>query len=273
MRLRGLILLLLLCCWNLSAAEEVWWEGERTVADNFNRRDFAPEFYGARRAGLSGGRWLYNGGVRKGPPIFATYAIDVPAAGNFHFWVRKFWHHGAFRWRFGESDWRVCDNCSLYDDYTLATNIHANWVYLGEVTLAQGRQTMELRLLAKEGENSVACFDCFLLTQEERIPQGALPPGGGKGGQAADGWWAFEPSLDPLTGDALLDLSYLNEKEAGEKGFLRRNGAELALGDGTPVRLWGVNATKELISFPKRHIDYLAARLAKAGVNAVPPYH
>ena len=41
---------------------------------------------------------------------------------------------------------------------------------------------------------------------------------------------------------ALLDLRYLNEKEAGQSGFVRltADGDGFVLGDGTPVRFWAV---------------------------------
>ena len=55
--------------------------------------------------------------------------------------------------------------------------------------------------------------------------------------------WAFAPPEDKFTDNALLDLRSLNEKVAGEKGFLRlsEDGNSFVLGDGTPVRFWAVD--------------------------------
>jgi hypothetical protein len=78
--------------------------------------------------------------------------------------------------------------------------------------------------------------------------------------------WAFEPSPDSFSPDALLDLRALNEKVAGEHGFLTRSkdGNDFIFGDGTPVRFWAVNdgvIDKDLA----RHARFLAKR----GINMV----
>lgn len=56
------------------------------------------------------------------------------------------------------------------------------------------------------------------------------------------GRWAFDPKPDEFSPNALLDLRSLNEKTAGESGFVRvgPNG-EFLLGNGKPVRFWAVN--------------------------------
>ena len=56
--------------------------------------------------------------------------------------------------------------------------------------------------------------------------------------------WAFAPIEDAFTDNALLDLRSLNEKVAGENGFLRlsEDGNSFVLGDGTPVRFWAVDS-------------------------------
>ena len=59
-----------------------------------------------------------------------------------------------------------------------------------------------------------------------------------------DATWPFAHPADPFTDKAVLDLRYLNEKEAGESGFLKRtpDGNGFALGNGKPVRLWAVGS-------------------------------
>ena len=80
--------------------------------------------------------------------------------------------------------------------------------------------------------------------------------------------WAFTPAKDSFKDDALLDLRYLNEKEAGEKGFVRfsADGSGFVLGDGTPVRFWAV---RHRFSKSERRTGYHARFLAKLGVNMV----
>ena len=81
-----------------------------------------------------------------------------------------------------------------------------------------------------------------------------------------EGRWPFQPPRDEFKPEALLDLRDLNEKVAGEHGFVGRSkdGNDFVLGDGTPVRFWAVNDGafgKDLA----RHARFLAKR----GVNMV----
>ena len=57
----------------------------------------------------------------------------------------------------------------------------------------------------------------------------------------ASGTWAFVPERDRFRSDALLDLRGLNEKVAGQSGFVRLapDGESFVLGDGTPSPLLG----------------------------------
>ena len=249
----------------------VWWEGERPAATNFPGRTWLSGARLAKREGLSEGDWLTNADPRKGPELFARYRIDVPTEGVHQFWTRKFWKHGPFRWRFDEGDWRTCGrDIALADTFVFQTNVCANWVHLGEVTLTKGPHEFELRLLAREGENATAAFDAFLLIAGPFGPRGRLKPGE-RTGRTEPGWWAFEPPLDPF-GEAALDLRWLNEPIAGQSGFVGRKGHQFTLGDGRPVRFWGVNAGPGIVRLDRGSVDYLAKRLAKVGVNIV-RYH
>jgi len=90
--------------------------------------------------------------------------------------------------------------------------------------------------------------------------------------------WAFEPPRDQFSPDALLDLRSLNEKVAGQSGFVRigANG-EFVRGDGQPLRIWAVNSDVARTPFvatplgPKAAPDLArhARFLAKRGVNMV----
>lgn len=255
------------------AGEEVWWEGENPASTNFPRAGgpFNAEGFGAKREVLSGGNWLTNFGPRgkNEEEAFAIYSITVPRDGEYHFWARKFWKHGSFWWRFDEGPWRTCDReVALADAVTIRTNLEVNWVYLGDVKLTGGAHTFELRLLAKEGEDKVACFDCFLLTPGLFMPNGKLRPGE-RSNLAEEGFFAYEPAVDPFTDEALLDLRSLNEKSAGESGFIKHEGNGFALGSGQRVRFWAVNVSSNNAGQSHQSVDYMARRLAKLGVNMV----
>ncbi len=91
---------------------------------------------------------------------------------------------------------------------------------------------------------------------------------GNSGGSlnVAEGSWAFQPARDEFSSEALLDLRGLNEKFAGEHGFVVRSkdGNDFALSDGTPARFWAVN-DGAFDKNPARHARFLAKR----GVNMV----
>ena len=241
-------------------AHEIWWEGEDAISHTFNEQGFYPSNFGEKREELRGGNWLFHSGTS---PAAAKYIVDIPETGSYHLWARVFWHHGPFRWRFNEQPWQICDEkCGLVDSISLAPHISANWKCLGKVSLEADRHLFLIELLSEEGEKVHAAFDCFLLTQDLFIPTFTSK-------KAAPNTWAFNPPLDPFTEDALLNLRNLNEEVAGQNGFINREKEQLKLGDGTPVKLWGVNITSEILSQPNQLLDYLAKRLAKTGVNAV----
>ncbi len=88
--------------------------------------------------------------------------------------------------------------------------------------------------------------------------------------RSTGGAWAFLPPRDTFRADAMLDLRGLNEKIAGESGFVRLapHGESFVLGNGEPVRFWGLTTYVQR----DRSVTELAhhARfLAKRGVNMV----
>lgn len=251
-------------------SRDVWWEGEAPAATNFPRvSGFEAASFPGKRGVLSGGDWLTNGGARTGDEAFARYRIEVPAAGTYHLWCRKFWKHGPFRWQFDGGPWTACGkDVALADTTDIRQYLCANWVYLGDITLTAGEHAFELRLLAAGGEELTAAFDCFLLTPDAFEPRGKLKPGEASG-LADPGMFAWEPPADPFTANALLDLRGLNEKVAGEHGPVRRDGDRFVLGDGTPVRFWAVGTNPEAGTMAPDQVKYFARHLAKAGVNMV----
>ncbi len=252
----------------------IWWEGEGPHKSTFPRRSwFDPQ--DEREAGLlSGGDWLTADGKRAaGEAAYgAQYVVDVPRAGAYQFWVRKFWKHGPFRWRFDGGAWRqVGRDVALADSVVLRTHVPANWVHLGEVRLAAGRRTFEIELTAKVGESQAAGFDAFLLTRGPFMPRGKLKPDE-RYGRADPGFSSYEPTIDAFREDAALDLRGLNEDVAGQNGRVSRKGDDFILGDGKRVRFWAVNVSAGNAAQSRASIDYLARALAKRGVNLV-RYH
>src|SRR4051812_3112971 len=121
------------------------------------------------------------------------------------------------------------------------------WKKVGEVPLTRGRQTVSFRMSSENHHHGA--IDSFVFTTEPFEPGGAARPGqarargrGRDGGPAQAGTWPFLPERDTFRPDAAFDLRELNEKAAGQSGFVRlsRDGESFELGDGTPVRFWAV---------------------------------
>ncbi|RMD74612.1 MAG: hypothetical protein D6820_16385, partial [Lentisphaerae bacterium] len=276
MRVTGMVWSFLLAVLFLNAGaiaanqDYVWWEGEQAVKHNFADSGWFEPKNPKEREVLSNGDWLTNGGKRRNgePEAFAVYSVNVPQSGTYHFWCRKFWAHGPFRWRFDQQEWQECGRkISLVNNMPLRKFVTASWVYLGQVKLSAGQHTFELKLTAKVGEAKTACFDAFVLSLHPFTPRGKMKPHE-KSGKAESGYFAWEPDYDPLSDRCPIDLRYLNEKVAGEHGFLKRDGLNILRGDGKPVRFWMVQGSS-LLPMSHNQIDWWARRLAKYGVNMV----
>ena len=85
---------------------------------------------------------------------------------------------------------------------------------------------------------------------------------------AEEQWFPFAPKPDPFTSDSATDLRFLNERFAGENGFITVKGGRFVHSKtGEPVRFWAVNGPP----FDLRGDDLrkCARMLAKHGVNMV----
>ena len=250
----------LLCgCLRLFAVNFVLVEGEDATAHSehlSSRHHFV-----SRHPALSGGVSLGGQGIAG--ETWAEFTLNVPEAGDYGFYVRKFWHHGPFRWRFGDGEWRSLDRPALIDNTSLdRIHMNINWVHAGRVQLPAGEITLRL----EQTRDGPFVIDCLILTREPFFPRGALKPGE-RSGIEVEGFFTWEPEADTFDGTSVLDLRHLNEAEAGIHGPVRRQGDLFVLGDGSPVRFWMVQA--DLRNMEPHQIDRWARRLAAYGVNMV----
>jgi hypothetical protein len=76
---------------------------------------------------------------------------------------------------------------------------------------------------------------------------------------------------DQYTANAWLDLRYLNEKEAGENGFIKLSpdGKSFVNGRGEPLRFWPVNGAGAASEMNDAQLKSYARYLAKIGVNLI----
>ena len=107
--------------------------------------------------------------------VYASYTIDVPRDSWYRIFVRKFWQHGPFRYRFDEGEWvNVSHQPPILDSVTLSPNVPACWVEAGGQTLKAGKHTFRLELLkgkAFQFSDNYG-FDCFLLYNGGEHPEG-----------------------------------------------------------------------------------------------------
>lgn len=80
-------------------------------------------------------------------------------------------------------------------------------------------------------------------------------------------WYPYQPPAS--AGLAALDLSSLNEKPAGNRGFVKIIDGHFAFADGTRVKFWGTDIVGPNIFLPHEEADLVARRMAKLGINLV----
>lgn len=244
----------------------IWIEGEAPKT-----KDVAPPhswYNSVKKDLLSGGDWISNFSNKDG---LATYDVPVKKAGTYTLWVRANPIGAALAWRLGETDWKEIETGKNVDQVNVASDSKPDmrflaWMKVGPVELKPGTATFSFKM--HSGNNHHGGIDCFLLTTKPFSPNGARKPGE-KLGLADPGTWAFEPDDDEFSPKALFDLRSLNEKVAGESGFVQRTPAgDFALGNGQPVRFWAVNTNGGPSPDPadiRKHARFLAKR----GINMV----
>ena len=81
-------------------------------------------------------------------------------------------------------------------------------------------------------------------------------------------WFAFDPAPDSFKADSAIDLRFLNEKFAGENGFIGvKDGQFIHTANGQSVRFWAVNGPPQELK--GADLRTVARLLAKYGVNMV----
>jgi hypothetical protein len=249
------------------ASRFVWIEAENPKATNFppvDRHAWVPA-NAAEADVLSGGKWLGADGKREAP-LFAEYALDVPADGTYQVYARKFWKHGPYRWRFDDGPWQSVDqSVALLDEGPIRQFLVANWTSAGSAKLTKGTHTLRIESTSNEG---AIAFDAFVVTLDPFVPRGKMKPGE-KYRRAPEGYFPFEPDPDPFRATP-LDLRALNEKFAGEHGFIRAKGEEFVHGaTGQPVRFWAHNTGNDALNLDDASLALFARSLAKQGVNLI----
>jgi hypothetical protein len=248
-----------------------YWEGEDARETNFPAETaFSASKLGAAANLLSGGRWLCNDRAPASGPLRATYDVRVPKSARYRFWVRKFWKHGPFRWRFDALPHASCTRDAPLEQRTsLRDRIEASWVYLGAVELAEGSHAFEIELADDAAPSWAACFDAFLLSSDDQLlPSGQGPPRKRAFTAGPGTWFPVAFYEDAFAPESVIDMCHLLDKPAGQHGFLHRSGEALRFERAAaPIKFWGAGANAAGTS-DEAHARR-ARYLCKHGINMV----
>ena len=258
-----ILIVLMTLCLSLHA-EYIWLEGEQAAKASVKKHGW---YNSVNSKELSGGDWLSNFGSKEGS---ALYNFNVKKAGSYDFWIRANPLGGpALEWKLNDASAQMLDFKKAQEKINIAADNKPDmrfisWIPAGKVSLKEGSNTLSFRMISKN--NNHGGIDAVIFTDEEFTPNGKMKPGE-KLTSAMKGYWAFSPEADDGQGE--LNLRSLNEKVAGETGFVRRSedGESFVKGDGSPIRFWAVN------TYAFKHDDEKLARhakfLARRGVNMV----
>ncbi len=272
--LRNLVLfaLLSLVTPSLSQAAWVWVEGENPAAESMNRH---PWYANVRRDALSGGECISN--FHDSRPGEATYRFKTPEAGEYVFWLHGNPVKSKLSYSLNNADLIEID---LSGEHLGQTNIAADgkpdlrfvaWIRVDAVELKQGVNEIRFRMDGDLSHHGL--IDCFVFANEPFEPNGTAKPDElarvrREMMEANKGWFAFDPPEDKFDSTSGIDLRFLNEQYAGEKGrIVVRDGRFAHSATGEPVRFWGVNGPPHELKGAA--LRQCARMLAGRGVNLV----
>ncbi len=248
-------------------ADVIWLEGEAAQTSTARKHGW---YNSVKRDQLSGGDWMNH--FTNAGPAEATWNFRVQSAGEHDLWVRANPTGTKLSWKLNDTDWAEIDFSEKTDQANIAADGGIDirflaWVKVGKVSLPAGDSTVQFRMHSKN--NHHGGLDCFLFTDTPFAPSGKLKPGE-KLGLADAGSWAFEPGADPISPQARLDLSELNEETAGMSGFVSHDArGDFVDGAGRPLRFWAVNTGYHYKTRDPEALAYHAKWLARRGVNIV----
>ena len=256
----------------LSAAT-IWVEGEKPAKADVTRH---PWWYDkVKTEELSGGDFISNWDEKK--PGELDYTFDAPEARDYEFWVRANPVGTKLEYKLNDAaDWSGIDMSKAQGTVNIAADEKIDlrfiaWIRVGEVKLNKGANAIHFQM--DSDNNHHGMLDCFVFSSDPFQPRGKLKPAdiaqqaqddaAGKGE-----WLAFAPGPDPYKPESAIDLRNLNEKIAGEGGFIAvKNGEFIHSRTARPVRFWAVNGPPDLKEPPE--LKDCARMLAKHGVNLV----
>jgi len=250
------------------AAPFVWVEGESPSVNKMNRHRWW--YDKVKKDQLSGGDWISN--FNKEKQGYAEYAFDAPEGGAYRFLLRANPTGTSLSYNLDDAGWKRVGTNSARGRTNVAADgkpdlRYVGWMDVGSVELARGAHKIAFRMDSNNSNHG--SIDCFTFTKDGSYnPKGFEKPGESAAAAVGEpGRWAFAPSTDRFDDAALLDLSYLNEKEAGAHGFVSVGAdGDFVRGDGKAIRFWAAHSGGYKT---EANFEDHAKWLAKRGVNLV----
>ncbi len=227
-----------------------------------------------KRDQLSGGDFISN--FNKDKVGEAEYRFTAKEPGEYNFWVRANPLQSKLSYQLNGGPETVIDlNADKQDQVNIAADNKPDlrflaWSKVGQVPLRAEENSIRFRMTSENNHHGY--LDCFVFSTEPFQPRGILKPGevpvNTKSTESDKGWFAFDPKPDTFAANSAIDLRFLNEKFAGEHGYLGvKNGEFVFTANGQPVRFWAVNGPPHELK--GEALRECARMLAKHGVNLV----
>lgn len=267
----------------------LWIEGESAT----QKKVFSNAWFDAvMKNELSGGDFISSFSEKGQPTGTAEYVIEVSQAGQYHFWVRANPRGTGLTYRLdqgepvkinlSEANKKKGSESKIIQQVNVALDARPDarylvWTDAGTLELTAGKHTLAFSLGGEEQDKRFGALDCFVLTTGEFKPNYQYKPSEKAPEMTeikAGNSWAFDPKPDALDPAAILDLRNLNEKVAGEHGFIKLSpdGNSFVRGDGQPIRFWAgcEYGQREATKTGKmENLEHHAQFLAKRGINIV----
>lgn len=250
------------------AGAEVWIEAEDAVRQSMNRH---PWWYDQVRTNVfSGGAFLSN--FHDSRDGTADYRFTVPAEGPRDLWIRANPFRSELRFRLNNGPEQEVDfRHGLVGQENVAADGKPDlrflaWARVAAVPLRAGTNSLTFRMTGTNSHHGY--LDCLVLADGSFDPVAALAARSPANPADADGF-PFDPGPDAFSERSVFDLRSLNERYAGEHGWIAAAGGQfLRSEDREPVRFWGVNGPPSEMRDPAE-LRRTARLLAKYGVNLV----
>lgn len=278
-RFAGILVLLFLAGISSSRAALISIEGESPASSSVTRHPWWYEQ--VKKEALSGGAYLAHFDEAKAGE--AAYSFTVSEPGAYHVWLRANPIKAAMSWKPDGADWMPVPLDKAIDVVNIAANNAPDlrflgWIDLGIQNYSAGTHKLAFRFEKGEAPQYHGAIDLIVLTTDANYrPSGSMSgprnvPESSAATRTFDSSdaWAFQADDDSFSPKSALDLgSMLNEKVAGEKGFvsLAADRMSFVRGDGEPIRFWGV--VSDGFNLKPEEMEQHAAWLAKRGVNMV----